>query len=82
MTNLPATRFKLQDRGQIRVGYWADLVLFEPAVVGSRADFVNPVQVAEGIQAVWVNGSLSFWGGEARDGRNGQFLRNVATSLR
>jgi N-acyl-D-amino-acid deacylase len=76
MTSLSAGRFGLVDRGQVRVGHWADLVLFDPATVRDAATFADPIRPAEGIEAVWVNGVLSY-GGErpAPTGeRAGRFL--------
>ncbi|WP_116139292.1 N-acyl-D-amino-acid deacylase family protein [Trinickia diaoshuihuensis] len=60
MTGLSARRFGLDRRGEIHVGYHADLVLFDPATVRDAATFDNPRQVADGIEAVWVNGVLSY----------------------
>ena len=73
MTSLPAQRFGLTHRGWIREGYSADLVFFDPDTVGDAATFEDPKQPAVGIEAVWVNGVLSY-----RDrkcvGRAGKFL--------
>jgi N-acyl-D-amino-acid deacylase len=56
MTSLPAATFRLKDRGQIREGAWADVVVFDPAVVTDRATFGEPHQYATGFRAVLVNG--------------------------
>lgn len=74
MTGLSAARFGLQERGLIREGYWADLVLFNPDTVLDVADFKNPQQAAEGIDGVWVNGQLSYADGKAQGERQGKFL--------
>lgn len=63
MTGLSAERFGLAKRGYIRVGYWADLVLFDAATVRDVATFADPMQAADGIDMVWVNGELSYRGG-------------------
>ena len=57
MTSLPASRLGLKDRGIIRVGMKADLVLFDPATVRDMSTFEQPRLRAQGIQAVFVNGA-------------------------
>ncbi|WP_349969495.1 D-aminoacylase [Pseudomonas caspiana] len=74
MTGLSAARFALHERGLIREGYWADLVLFNPHTVRDVADFKDPKRAAEGIDGVWVNGQLSYAEGKARGERQGKFL--------
>lgn len=58
MTSLPATTFGLRDRGQVREGAWADLVLFDPATITDRSTFAEPHQYAVGFRAVLVNGVI------------------------
>lgn len=65
MTGLTARRFGLKDRGQLRVGAAADLLLFDAERLQDRADYGQPLQPAEGIAAVWVNGELALDGGTA-----------------
>ena len=74
MTGLSAARFGLAERGEIREGHWADLVLFDPLRVRDRADFKAPQRAAEGIEGVWVNGVLSYRQGQATGQRSGRFL--------
>ena len=58
MTSLPAARLKLADRGVVRPGAWADLVLFDPATVIDNSTFSEPLRLSTGIRRVWVNGTL------------------------
>ena len=74
MTGLSAARFGLKQRGEIRQGYWADLVLFDQATVRDVADFSDPQRSAEGIDGVWVNGVRSYVDGQANGQRHGRFL--------
>ncbi len=79
MTSLPAQRFGLTDRGQVREGYCADLVLFDADTVRDTASFVDPIRAAVGIEAVWVNGVLSYRDQIPTGERAGRFLpRNSA----
>lgn len=75
MTGLSAARFGLTERGLIRQGYWADLVLFDPARVRDTATFTQPQQAADGIHAVWVNGQLSAQDKQPTAARAGRFIR-------
>lgn len=55
-TALPAQRMRLTDRGVLKQGMWADVVIFDPATVRDKATFGNPNQLSEGMQYVLVNG--------------------------
>jgi len=75
MTGLPAARFGLADRGVVRPGAAADLVVFDPAAVTDRATYDDPVQPAAGIDIVLANGE-AIWDGERSTGaRPGRVLR-------
>jgi N-acyl-D-amino-acid deacylase len=52
MTSLPAQTLKLKDRGMLKEGYWADVVIFDPATVSDPATYENPQQYAKGIPFV------------------------------
>jgi N-acyl-D-amino-acid deacylase len=67
MTSLPAARMGLKDRGVLKPGMKADLVLFDPATVIDRSTFEQPRALATGISRVWVNGQL-VWNGTTAAG--------------
>jgi N-acyl-D-amino-acid deacylase len=75
MTGQPAARLGLEDRGLIRPGMAADLVLFDPATVLDRATTAEPHALSAGIEKVWVNGALVLAEGQATDRRPGKVLR-------
>jgi N-acyl-D-aspartate/D-glutamate deacylase len=82
MTSLSAQRFGLSQRGWIREGYYADLVLFDPGTVHDLATFDDPVRHSTGIEAVWVNGTLSYQGQAPTGLRTGHFLRRQSNTSR
>ncbi|MEJ0070454.1 MAG: D-aminoacylase [Pseudomonadota bacterium] len=77
MTGLTAATFGLRDRGVLRAGAFADLVLFDPATVIDRATFEAPTQPAAGIELVLVNGRPVWRGGAATGERPGRALRRA-----
>ncbi len=79
MTAMPARRFGLAQRGAIAENYWADLVLFNPQTVVDSATFADPVRPAQGIEHVWVNGTLSYTAQGLTGDRAGRFLARGAT---
>jgi N-acyl-D-aspartate/D-glutamate deacylase len=74
MTGMPAQRFGLAQRGMIREGFAADLVLFDPGEIIDTATFSDPTRPAEGIRKVWVNGILSYAAEGPTGQRAGRFL--------
>lgn len=75
MTGLPAWRLGLWDRGLIRPGYAADLVLFDPDVIADQATFSDPHRFPVGIKVVVVNGAVTVEDGEQGSTRAGLCLR-------
>jgi N-acyl-D-amino-acid deacylase len=75
MTSLPASRMHLADRGQVRPGFFADLVAFDPETIIDRSTYVNPWQYSAGIPFVMVNGQLVVDEGKITDARPGRILR-------
>jgi dihydroorotase/N-acyl-D-amino-acid deacylase len=72
---LPAQRMRLADRGVIKAGMWADLVVFDPETVRDLATFENPNQLAEGMQFVLVNGVPVIENGKMTNALPGKVLR-------
>lgn len=75
MTSLPAETFRLKDRGVIRPGAWADLVIFDPETVNAPSDFSDPHHYAEGFVEVIVNGVPVIRDGTLTDARPGGPVR-------
>ena len=77
MTGMPAERMGLKDRGLIREGMWADLVLFDPDEICDTPSYENPRQPCSGIERVYVNGILTALKGRHTGTRAGQVLRHI-----
>ncbi|PAW82721.1 MAG: aminoacylase [Pedosphaera sp. Tous-C6FEB] len=75
MTSLAAATFKLKDRGLVRAGAWADLVVFDPAKVTDKATFKEPHQYAVGFKLVAVNGVVVVENDKHLGTRPGKVLR-------
>lgn len=75
MTTLPALVFGLRDRGVIREGAWADLAVFDPAVVRDTATYQDPHRLAEGMSYALVNGEVVVDEGKFTDRLPGKVLR-------
>ncbi len=78
MTGLAAARFRIKDRGVVRVGAHADLAIFDPDTVIDRATFEDPIRPAGGIEAVVVNGRVIWRDGDSTGERPGRLLRRGA----
>jgi N-acyl-D-amino-acid deacylase len=74
MTGLPAKVFKLDGRGRIAADYFADLVVFDPQTIIDRATFDEPKQFSAGVDAVYVNGVLSWEAGATKVRRAGRLV--------
>jgi N-acyl-D-amino-acid deacylase len=73
MTSLPAQVFGLKERGLIRKGFYADLVVFDYSKIMDRATFSEPFEQPQGIEHVFVNGQLSF--------SHGQFAQTLSGGI-
>jgi dihydroorotase/N-acyl-D-amino-acid deacylase len=74
-SSLPAQRMRLTDRGVLKAGLWADVVVFDPATVRDRATFAQPNQLSEGMRWVLVNGVPVIEDGRATGRLPGKVLR-------
>ena len=74
MTSLPARRLRWKDRGTLKVGNFADLVLFNPDTVIDHSTFEKPLELPTGIEKVFVNGQLTWDAGHATGAKPGSVL--------
>ncbi len=82
MTSFPAARLGLTDRGLLKVGMMADIVVFDAATIADRATFTDPHHYSEGVKYVLVNGQLTVANGVHTGVRAGRVLRRVAIPAR
>jgi len=75
MTTLPAAVYRVRDRGALRPGAFADLVVLDPARLRDRATYTRPHQLAEGVAYVLVNGVVAVDEGRVTAARGGRVLR-------
>jgi dihydroorotase/N-acyl-D-amino-acid deacylase len=75
MSAAVADRLSLRDRGVLRTGHYADVVIFDPDTVGDRATFTEPHQLSTGIRDVWVNGTRVLDNGTHTGVKPGIFVR-------
>ncbi|HJP32006.1 MAG TPA: D-aminoacylase [Candidatus Latescibacteria bacterium] len=78
LTGHAAARFRLADRGVLREGAWADVVIFDPERIAEGADFDDPYRYPHGIDTVLVNGVAAVYEGRLTDSRSGRILRRAA----
>ena len=74
MTSLPAEHFRLKDRGVLKKGNFADVVVFDPAKIKENTTYARPHQLSEGVVALAVNGTLTIENGALTGKRSGMFL--------
>jgi N-acyl-D-amino-acid deacylase len=76
MTSMPAEKLGLRGRGIIKKNYYADLVIFNPDEIIDKATFVNPHQLAVGIEYVIVNGKVAIENGKHTRSMSGKVIRH------
>lgn len=75
LSGLPATNLKLQKRGLLKAGYFADVVVFDPNEIQDLATFENPMQYATGVEQVFVNGAQVLENGGFTGAMPGKFVK-------
>jgi len=75
MSSAVATRLAIADRGVLKEGMFADIVIFDPATIIDRATFDQPKQLSTGVRYVWVNGTLVWRDGTHTGAKPGHVLR-------
>ena len=78
LSALPAQNLSLKDRGMLRKGYFADVVIFDPATVQDHATYERPHQLSTGVEEVWINGIEALHNGNATGLPSGRFVRGRA----
>ncbi|RYF40334.1 MAG: D-aminoacylase [Comamonadaceae bacterium] len=78
MTGLSARNFRLRERGELRAGWFADVVVFDAARIRDVATYERPLAQCEGVELVFVNGVTAFEGGLATRRHGGRLLRRTA----
>jgi len=78
LTALPADNLSLTDRGRLQPGFFADVVVFDPATIADHATYEQPHQLASGVEQVWVNGIAAIANGRATRAPSGRVVRGRA----
>ena len=74
MTGLTAANLRLKERGLLKTGYYADVMVFDPAAIRDNATYTQPHQYASGVQHVWVNGVHVLRNGEHTGAKPGKVV--------
>ena len=74
LTSLPATNLGLDRRGLLKAGYFADVVVFDPAAIADRATYAKPHQYSVGVKHVFVDGDQALRDGEPTGSKPGRAI--------
>lgn len=77
ITSLPAQRERLQDRGLLKQGFFADITVFDPTTILDKATYASPTQLSTGVKYVFVNGQLEYEEGKLTGATAGRALRGA-----
>ena len=75
LTSLPASNLGVRQRGSLKAGYYADVVVFDPSTIEDHATYARPAQLATGVEDVFVNGVQVMNNGKHTGAKPGRFLR-------
>jgi N-acyl-D-amino-acid deacylase len=78
LSAFPAQNLSLKDRGMLRPGYFADVVIFDPGTVQDHATYEHPHQLSTGVDDVWINGVRALRDGEATGAASGRVVHGRA----
>lgn len=76
-TGRTADIFKLDRRGRLRAGHFADVLVFDPGTYRPKADYINPERLSEGVRTLLVNGKLAIDGGKVTGALGGRAIRKT-----
>jgi len=74
MTSLPAQKLRLENRGVLKKGNFADITIFDPKIISDKATIENPYRYSEGVEQVIVNGQFALRDGKLTGEMNGEFI--------
>ncbi|HUR79535.1 MAG TPA: amidohydrolase family protein, partial [Thermoanaerobaculia bacterium] len=80
LTSLPASNLRIADRGALREGYFADVVIFDPNTIAAHSTYDDPRQYASGVRDVFVNGVRVLKDGQHTGARAGRVVVRAATA--
>ena len=75
MTAQPAERMQISNRGKLEAGYFADILIFDPETLKSRAEFSSPLHMGEGVRVLLVNGEIRIENDALTGNPSGQAIR-------
>jgi N-acyl-D-amino-acid deacylase len=80
LSSFPASTLSLKDRGLLKSGFFADVVVFDPSTIQDHATYDHPHQLATGVEDVWVNGQAALLDGKPTGAHSGRAVRGRAWS--
>ena len=79
LTSLPAKNLRIERRGKLQTGFFADITVFDPVTISDHATFEQPHQLSTGVEHVFVNGTAVLLRREHTDARPGRFVGRART---
>jgi N-acyl-D-amino-acid deacylase len=78
LSGFPAEDLSLADRGFLKAGYYADIVVFDPKTIADKATYAKPDQLAVGVDDVLINGGFAYRDSKATGAHTGRFVHGRA----